>query len=178
MNTRKNMRWFSLILMLLTLSAILGYSVCYQDVTGVPITKLLTQFTQEKQESVGLSGNITVKTLEEARQVVEEAVKDRDYGPGYNCLDYVWSGMRALHWDGQPAAIVGLLYESGKGHTLILTAVKDKNWVFLDAQTGAEVYPIPGGYMGDEKIASIRILVLHWVELEDYLANPQREVWE
>jgi len=162
------------VLIIFIIGIIFGFSMGFEYGTGLPFIPTLMTPTQE---SVG-TPDIALKTTEEAKQVVEEAVKDDNYDIGYNCLDYAWDSMRALNWDGQPAAIAGIIFEDGKGHTLVLTATTDDNWLFLDPQSGAKVTPIPGSYFAGEKIVALKIMVIHWVDYDDFVFNPVFEVKE
>ena len=162
----------TLVVTFLGLVAALGFGAGFEFGTGLPVTTLFTSHNKD----VAVPENIVVKTTEEAKQVVEEAVKGLTYDVGYNCLDYAWDSMRALSWDGQPAAIAAIIYEDGNGHALVLTATNDKNWMFLDPQTGSEVRPTPGSYWAGKKIVSVKIMVIHWVEFSDFVESPVFEV--
>lgn len=162
------------VLVIFIFGVVFGWGMCYEYVTGLPAISLIAP----KQESVG-TPDMALKTTEEAKQVVEEAVKDEEYGVGYNCLDYAWDSMRALKWDGQPAWIAGVVFEDGTGHSLVLTATTDGGWKFLDPQSGLELTPVPGGYWGDNKIVAVQVRDPNcWVDFADFVLNPMFEVIE
>lgn len=170
----KNAYRLALVITFLGLVAALGFGAGFEFGTGLPITTLFTSHDKD----VAVPENITVKTTEEAKQVVEEAVKGLTYDVGYNCLDMAWDSMRSLNWDGQPGAIAGVIFEDGTGHALVLTATSNDNWIFLDAESGAKVTPVPGGYLNGKKIVSVEIMVIHWVEFSDFVESPVFEVRE
>lgn len=171
---RKRVLILTTMLIAFVTGATLGFGIGFEFGTGLPMTTLFMSHDND----IALPESITVKTTEEAKQIVEEAVKSMNYDIGYNCLDYAWDSMRALNWDGQPAVVTAIIYESGNGHALVLTATEDKNWMFLDPQTGIEVYPVPGGYWAGKRIASVQVMVIHWVGLKDFMENPTFEVIE
>lgn len=149
-----------------------GFAAGFEYGTGIPITSLFAE-----TESVATPEEITLRTTSEAKAVVEEALKDKTYGPGYNCMDYAWTAMRALNWDGQPAAIAVIMYDDGTGHALVLTATEDDGWVSIDPKTGMIVVPYVGGVL-TEDITSINIMTIHWVPLEEFKKDPVFEVQE
>lgn len=162
------------VLITFVIGSALGFGLGFEFGTGLPVTILF----MPQGEPAALPENITVKTSEEAEKVVKEAVKGKSYGIGYNCLDYAWSSMRALNWDGQPAAIAVITFDNDEGHALVLTAIKDvqTRWVFLEPQTGLQVAPVPGGRWAGNRITAVRIMVIHWVDFADFELNPKVEV--
>jgi len=160
--------------MALFMGGVMGFGLGFEFGTGLPVISLFAQ----RGEDALLPDSMTIKTLDEAKQVVAEAVAVATYDVGYNCLDYAWTSMRALNWDGQPAAIAAIMYEDTTGHALVLTATTDENWTFLDPQTGIKVSPVPGGYWAGKKIVAVKIMVIHWIDFEEFELNPVFEVWE
>lgn len=152
-----------------------GFGAGFEFGTGLPA---ITLITATQSEPASIPETLVVKTTEEAKQVVEEAVTDKVYDIGYNCLDYAWDSMRALHWDGQPATMATIIYESGKGHAIVLAATTDGNWTFLDPKTGIELHPVPGGFWAGKKIVSVKVMVMHLVDFEDFEKNPAFGVQE
>jgi len=176
MKIRRRMLYrLTITLSVLTLIMAVGCSIGFEFGTGLSVVSLF------RSHDVDITlPDITIKTAEEATQVVEEAVKGSTYEVGYNCLDYAWDSVRALQWDGQPAAIAVIIYEDGTGHALVLTATADPTprWLFIDAQSGIEVYPVPGSYWNGLKIACVKVMVMHLVDFRNFEEDPQFEVME
>lgn len=151
----------------------MGFGIGFEYGTGVPITSLFGP-----NKSVTTPANITVRTTSDAQAIIEEALQDKSYGPGYNCLDYAWDAMRALNWDGQPAAIAAVMYDNRKGHAAVLTATEDRGWVFLDPGTSMIIKPTVGGRLMEHTITDIKIMTIHWVQIDDFLKNPKFEEYD
>lgn len=98
-------------------------------------------------------------------------LRDRDYGPGFNCLDYAWAGMRMLHWQGQMATIVRLDLEPNPDHAVLLVPTEDAGWVFLEPQTGAQIYPrVKGTYQNlADIIIGIDVMDITWIPINEYV---------
>lgn len=160
------------VLFLLFIGVVLGFGIGFEYGTGIPVTSLFAT-----GESVATPTDITRHTTADARSTMKEALQNKTYGPGYNCLDYAWTAMRALNWDSQPAAIAALTYDDGTGHALILTATEDDGWIFLDPRTGMLIKPTIGGKLMDHTVTGINILTVHWVPTESFKKDPTFEVY-
>ena len=106
-------------------------------------------------------------------------LKDKEYGEGYNCLDYAWEGMRLLQWQGQPVVIVRLDLEPDPDHAILLVGTSDQGWQFLEPQTGKIVRPAVGGRYGDlQLVKAIDIMTITWRPLADYIADTSTNTTE
>jgi len=99
-------------------------------------------------------------------------LSERDYGEGYNCIDFAWEGMRLLRWYGQQAVIVALIFDEGPGHAVLLVPTSDDGWVFVDPTTLGHIKPSVGMKFGGKVITDIKVLQWTWTPIDDYLACP------
>lgn len=98
-------------------------------------------------------------------------VRDNTYGEGYNCVDYAWDAMRRLSWQGQKATIVRLTLDPPPSHAVLLVPTGDAGWVFIEPQTGNQIYPKVGGHygLGLQRVVAIDVMAVWFMPLDDYL---------
>jgi len=145
----------------------LGFIGGYYDATGLLPTLRASAGVLPPEGTAVVSLQETQDTL--------SVLRDKEYGEGYNCVDYAWEAMRLLRWQGQQAAIVSLVFESPPGHAVLLVPTTDNGWVFVDPTTGGYVKPSIGMSFGGKVITGIDVLQLTWVPIEDFLENPTFE---
>lgn len=149
----------------------LGYVGGYYDGTG-----LLP--TVRPPESLRPPGTLAMATAIETEQALV-SLQDKDYGNGYNCVEYAWDAMRLLRWQGQTSALVGLDYDADPelDHALLLVPTEDKGWIFIDPQIGKQLVNIViGGQYAGHNIKAIYVMVLDWIPFEDYIASVSHNV--
>jgi len=161
-----NFRKLVLITTSFVMVAAMGFCGGFWFGTGSPIISIFTP-----SQGLGPPEDIMVKTTEEARQVVEEAVKDSVYDVGQNCVDFTQDAIRALQWDGQLGVPVIVIFEDGTSHKITCTATTS-GWVFLESQSGTEVHPVPGGYYMGKKIEFVMVDVEHYFHFHSWVLNP------
>jgi len=115
--------------------------------------------------------DVAVGTVTEAEQAIEP-LQDKTYEAGYNCLDYAWDAMRMLHWQGQTAMVARLDLEPDPDHAVLIVPTSDKGWVFLEPQTGKQIYPTAGGmYMDFTRIEGVYVMTLGWTLIDTFLLS-------
>ncbi len=150
---------------LMAICVFMGILIGYKWGTGE-----LPTFT----ESEGISVPETVITTTADVQETLEQVPFEEYGFGYNCVDIAWAAARALEWQGQPSRVAGIFFESGSGHTIVLTATTDEGGIYVDPQTGLTLMPRVGGMMGGHRITGIGIL--DYIPIDVWLQGSMFEV--
>lgn len=145
------------------LCLVVGFVAGYYEASG-----MLPIFT--KAETIGVP-EMTKPTITEVQTTLEE-LPDRKYEVGYNCVDFAWEAFRALAWEGQPSAIVMVTFEEGKNHALLLVATTDQGWVFIEPSAGMMIRPRVGGVFNGKTIASMKVLVMRWVDYMEWQQNP------
>lgn len=144
----------------------LGYVGGYYEGTGV-LPSL------RSPESITPPPSLTMASAVETEQTLL-ALQDKDYGEGYNCVEYAWDAMRLLRWQGQTSALVGLDIDADPelDHALLLVPTEDKGWIFIDPQIGKQVINVVvGGKYAGQPITAIYVMVLNWIPFEDYIAS-------
>jgi hypothetical protein len=118
---------------------------------------------------------IIPSTLGEVQAVVESDQTDTiGAGRGFNCIDFAWAVKRALQWQGIDSAILGLYYKEGfSGHAILIIPTSDKGWVALEPQND-QFMPVlkVGDYYDGQKITKVVVLVLDWVDVQEFEDNP------
>lgn len=104
--------------------------------------------------------------------LAEDDTSEQEYREGFNCVDYAWTLMRALHWQGISSSIIGITFEDGTSHAVLLVPTEDKSWQFIDPQGDTTVSPKVGSYYNGKKIESIQVMVLNWVDIMEFTDNP------
>ena len=155
------------ILAIVAIAAIgVGFTLGFYEGTG-----LLPSFTGSSGEIALPPADLTVVTAIEVEDTVSE-LQDKDYGEGYNCVDFAWEAMRLLRWNGQASMIVRLDLTPDPDHAILLVPTEDKGWIFIEPQTGKEVTPAVGGkYANLQTIESMQVLIMSWELLDDYVAR-------
>jgi len=140
---------------------VIGYTAGFSHATGsLP--------TVWGGESIAPPAEMTRATLAEVKQTVAP-VAQMDYGEGFNCVDYAWEAMRRLHWAGQVAMIARLDLEPGPDHAVLIIPTSDAGWVFIEPQTGQQIYPTPGGmYIDFTVIKGVYVMRLEWTDIDTY----------
>jgi len=142
-----------------------GYTAGFNTATGGFSLGLLPS------TSVSPPNDITRATLAEVEQALEP-LRDMEYGQGWNCLDYAWEAMRRLHWQGQLAMIVQLDLEPDPNHAVLIVPTSDEGYVFIEPQTGKQIYPTIGGkYIDFTTIEGIYLMGITWTSFEEYLTD-------
>lgn len=164
-NRRKAERTVALILLLIGWLYI-GFTIGYWQGTG--LSPFHGSFPWQNN-SVGLPpatvGNVSADEVQSEITVLQ----DKEYGVGYNCLDYAWDAVRLLRWDGHTANVVALRLDPEPNHAIIIVAT-DNGWIFMEPQTGEVVTPRVGGKYGNfQTIEAIEVMEVHWVSLDYYL---------
>lgn len=153
----------SLAVMLLACGA-LGFIGGYYQGTGV-IPSL------RGSESIAPPADLSTVTIIEAEQTLS-VLRDKEYGDGYNCVDYAWDAMRLLRWQGQASVIIGLDIDDDPDpdHAILLVPTEDKGWVFVEPQTGKEIAVvfIGGRYVG-QTIKAIEVMTIGWIPIDNYM---------
>lgn len=142
----------------------MGFIAGYYEGTGILPTI-------RASEGVLPPEDVAIVSLQDTQTTIL-ILQDKEYGEGYNCVDYAWEAMRLLRWQGQESAIVSLVLESGSGHAMLLIPTTDSGWVFLDPATGVHLKPRVGMTLGGRKVTAINVLQLIWVPIDDFLDNP------
>jgi len=149
----------------------LGFIVGYYEGTGVMPTLY-------PSESVRPPSNLVMVSAIETEQTLS-ALQDKEYGNGYNCVDYAWDAMRLLRWGGQSSVIIGLDIDTDPelDHALLLVPTQDKGWIFVEPQTGKQIASVVvgGRYVG-QTIKSIDIMTIVWMPYEDYISGISSNV--
>ena len=159
--------------LILLASSGLGFMAGYYEGTGVFPTLY-------PAESIAPPADLATVTADETEQTLS-VLKDKEYGDGYNCVDYAWEAMRLLRWQGQSSVIVGLGIdaEPGPDHAILLVPTKDKGWIFVEPQTGVEaIGVVVGGKYVGKLIRSVEVLVVSWISYEDYLNDIAGNITE
>lgn len=120
-----------------------------------------------------LPPELTTATLENVSSAIQEdKTNEQAYGEGWNCVDYAWTVMRGLQWQGISSTIIALTYENGTRHAILAIPTVDKGWVCFDPQSDARVSPQVGGYYQSKKVIKIEALVMKWVDMEQFKDAP------
>jgi hypothetical protein len=154
------------IALLIAVSAFMGFVAGYYEGTG-----FLPSLQQQDDMSVLPPVDTPAMTTTEIAGSVAE-IPDRDYGEGYNCVDFAWATMRHLHWQGQMAGIVRLVLDPGPDHAVIMVATDDDGWIFLEPQNGQRINPRVGGkWASGQTITGMHAMAIEWVPLDQYASD-------
>lgn len=150
------------VLIIMVTAGGMGYIGGYYAATGI-----FPQFFSVS-ESIAPPSELTTVTASEVEDTLAP-LRDKDYGEGYNCVDYAWEAMRLLRWQGQASVIVKLDLDPDPDHAILLVPTEDEGWVFIEPQTASIVYPTVGGhYQIYQTIKAIDIMVLEWIPYDAY----------
>jgi len=115
---------------------------------------------------------IAVETTAQEVTDTVAPMRDKEYGEGYNCVDFAWEAMRLLQWQGIRATIVRIVLDPGPDHALLLVPTEDRGWIFVEPQTGEEVKLRVGGkWAGLQTITGVYVMHVEWRPLADYEAD-------
>ena len=115
---------------------------------------------------------IAVETTAQEVSDTVAPMRDKEYGEGYNCVDFAWEAMRLLQWQGIRAAIVRIALDPGPDHAVLLVPTEDRGWIFVEPQTGQEVKLRVGGkWAGLQTITGLYVMHMEWKSLADYEAG-------
>ena len=149
----------------------LGFIAGYYEGTGVLPT--LTG-----SESIVPPADLSTVTITEAEQTLS-VLQSKEYGNGYNCVDYAWEAMRLLRWEGQTSVIIGLDIDDDPDpdHAILLVPTEDEGWVFVEPQTGKrlDVVVVGGRYVG-QTIKAIDVMTVGWMPIDNYMEAVASEV--
>lgn len=166
MRINRSKLWSALaVLIIMVTAGGLGYFGGYYAATGI--------FPQlfSVSESIAPPSELTTVTASEVEDTLAP-LRDKDYGEGYNCVDYAWEAMRLLRWQGQASVIVKLDLDPDPDHAILLVPTEDKGWVFIEPQTASEVFPTVGGhYQIYQTIKAIDVMVLEWIPYDAYIGG-------
>lgn len=118
--------------------------------------------------------NITLNQL--SARLEADDISEREYRYGYNCIDFAWDTYRELCWQGVNSGIVGVRFEDGTSHAMIIVPTSDKGWVLIDPQNDSVVKAGIGDKYQGKRIVDFKVLVLHWQRIEDFKDMPAFEV--
>lgn len=154
-----------------TFTFLLGIMFSYGMVAGWYMgTGTMPTFTTA---SSTLPPEITTTTLDNVSSAIQEDRTDKlTYREGWNCIDYAWTVMRGLQWQGIPSSIIALTYENGTRHAILAMPTSDKGWVCFDPQSDARVNPQVGGHYQGKRIIKMEVLVMEWVDMEQFKNAP------
>lgn len=149
----------------------LGFIAGYYEGTGIVPSLYHT-------ESITPPSALSVVTATETEQTLS-VLLNKEYGNGYNCVDYAWEAMRLLRWQGQESALVGLDIDNDPelDHAILLVPTQDRGWIFVEPQTGKQVVNVViGGKYTGQPIKGIYVMILNWISFEDYIAGISNNV--
>lgn len=163
----KDSKWFRLISMVIVIGLVFSNGILAGWYLG---TGSLPQIGQSVST---LPPDITNRSLTEVSDMLkEDKTNELPYGEGWNCVDYAWTVMRSLSWQGINSAIIGLHYEDGTRHALLAIPTTDSGWVAIDPQSDGKVNPTVGGYYNGKRVARIEVLIMQWVDIEEFKDGP------
>lgn len=142
----------------------LGFIAGYYQGTGVIPTF-------KGSESIAPPADLSTVTIAEAEQTLS-VLQGKEYGDGYNCVDYAWDSMRLLRWQGQSSVIIGLDIDDDPDpdHAILLVPTEDKGWVFVEPQTGKQIKVVViGGRYAGQTINAIEVMTIGWIPLDNYM---------
>lgn len=156
---------------LMALIFLMGVSMGFYQGTG----SLPNLSMSDKSAYIPPMTIVSLDTVQSA--LVEDTTNEITYEVGWNCLDYAWTVMRNFQWQGINTSIVSLLFEDNTRHTLLLIPTTD-GWYLIEAQSDAIVKPsIGGSYMG-KRITAVDVLVMDWVDINEYKDAPEFGIGE
>jgi len=164
MTTNDKARKAVSIILVLVAVGLLGYMLGFNTAVGG------FAFGASWGQSTTPPSDIARATLAEVKETLAPMTQI-EYREGFNCMDFAWEAMRLLHWNGQLAIIAQLDLEPGPDHAVLLIPTSDEGWVFLEPQTGKQIYPTPGGKYIDftATIEGVYVMDLEWVSIDDLL---------
>ena len=98
--------------------------------------------------------------------LASDNTSDYEYKEGFNCVESALMAARSAVWQGIPAGVCKLNFQSGVGHMMLIFPTSDQGWVFVEPQSDSVVHPIIGGVYFGERVTGIDILQLSWIPLE------------
>jgi hypothetical protein len=98
--------------------------------------------------------------------LASDNTSDYEYKEGFNCAESALMASRNAVWQGIPAGVCKLNFQSGIGHMMLIFPTVDAGWVFVEPQSQSVVHPIIGGVYFGERVTGIDILQLSWIPLE------------
>jgi hypothetical protein len=98
--------------------------------------------------------------------LASDNTSDYEYKEGFNCVESALMASRNAVWQGIPAGVCKLNFQSGIGHMMLIFPTVDAGWVFVEPQSQSVVHPIIGGVYFGERVTGIDILQLSWIPLE------------
>lgn len=150
-------------LILMCLCIFMGFITGFYAGTG-----MLPTLTENKSIT---PPNITKASIIDVQNTLTE-IDFPEYAEGYNCVDFAWQATRALAWAGQPSAIVAVQFETGPNHALLLVATTDEGWVFIEPQAEIITRPTIGGLYDGRRIVTMKVLVMRWVDYQEWQKAP------
>jgi len=119
-------------------------------------------------QAISLPAQSESYTAEDIKVFVEaDNVELNKYDTGFNCVEYALLLARNAHWQGLPAQVISLTYKEGVGHMILAFATEDEGWVFIEPETGKEIYPKIGQIYGSRRITEMMILQTRWIPFEE-----------
>lgn len=119
------------------------------------------------QGQVALPPDIALNhTAAEVFEFVEADLTDiKEYGEGFNCVEFALLMAREAHWAGIPAEVVKIDFTDGGTSHMILGFPTINGWVFVDAQSDLVLSPRVGAQMGGRTISGLFLLTIDWVSM-------------
>lgn len=97
-----------------------------------------------------------------------DTTNEKDYGEGYNCVDYSMDVMQAATWKGIECSVVGLIGSDGDSHAIVAFQTEDDGWVFVEPQNDEVIDVYEGMVYAGTKIIRVDILTWKWETFEDW----------
>ncbi len=165
--TAQDRKMLSIFLTATALCIVTGFAAGFMYGTGSSIVSLFVQ-----PEVISPPPAVAVTKIDNVTSVLSQQPKIA-YQAGYNCIDFAWSAMRTLQWQGQPSAIVRLGFPDGTGHAILLVPTSDKGYQFVEPQTNEVVRVVPGSIYDGKVVANMTILEFTWKPFDIFVIEPQ-----
>jgi hypothetical protein len=97
----------------------------------------------------------------------EDETEDREYGEGFNCVEFSLLVARNAEWEGISCDVFRISFVgTDVGHAIVGFPTTDREWIFVEPQDDLVINPVPGTYYEGKKIQSVEQLVMNWSEIE------------